>query len=173
MSVNGQLVEATVWSGGAERAGVGRSALVLGDGGTHELTAAGAAEDAPVGALGAVLHEPDPAVIRSQLIGDLARTLDARMIAPDIAWMTSDEHVATPFAQSFHIREVLPLHVPQLKRALRERGIGRLEIKKRGVDVDPAEFRTRLALRGDEEATLVLTRVGGDRRAILADRIRG
>nr|WP_218868498.1 class I SAM-dependent methyltransferase [Pseudoclavibacter chungangensis] len=173
VSVDGQLVEATVWAGGAQRAGVGRSALVLGRAGSNELVGTGAAEDVPVAALGAFLHEPDAAVIRSRLIGDLARRIDAHMIAPDIAWMTTDDEVRSPFAQSFRVLEVLPLHVPNIKRELRARGIGRLEIKKRGVDVDPAEFRTRLDLRGDGDATLVLTRVGDERKAILTERIGG
>ena len=47
----------------------------------------------------------------------------------------------------------------------------RLEIKKRGVDVDPAQFRRKLELRGDAEATLILTRIGAKRVAILADRV--
>ncbi len=51
------------------------------------------------------------------------------------------------------------------------RGIGTLEIKKRGVDVDPAALRTRLGLRGPESATLLLTRAGGRRLALLADRV--
>ena len=55
----------------------------------------------------------------------------------------------------------------QLKAALRERGIGRLTIKKRGVDVAPDALRKRLALSGDEEATVVLTRVGGHGAALL------
>ena len=52
-------------------------------------------------------------------------------------------------------------------------GIGRLEIKKRGVDIDPAAFRTALKLRGDGSATLILTRLGSKRLAILADRVPG
>ncbi len=56
-------------------------------------------------------------------------------------------------------------------RALRERGIGRLEIKKRGVDIDPATFRTALKLRGEGSATLLMTRIGSKRLAILADRV--
>ena len=148
VSVDGDLVEATVWAGGTERDGVRRSVLVL-DEGTHELSAAGPADDEPVGELGAFLYEPDPAVIRARLIGDVARTLGARMLAPDIAWMTGDHECATPFATAFRVREVLPLHAAKLKRELRARGVGRLEIKKRGVDLDPAAFRTQLGLRGD------------------------
>lgn len=171
VSVDGALVEATVWAGGTERAGVGRSALVLGEA-THELTSPGPADDEPVGELGALLFEPDAAVIRARLIGDVARSLSARMLAPDIAWMTGDTDARTPFASAFRVREVLPLQVSKLRRELRARGIGRLEIKKRGVDLDPAALRAQLALRGDEEATLICTRIGGARKAVLADRLR-
>ena len=45
--------------------------------------------------------------------------------------------------------EELPYREKQLRAALRERGIGRLTIKKRGVDVVPEQLRKRLALRGD------------------------
>ena len=38
--------------------------------------------------------------------------------------------------------ERFPLDVKTLKRELAARGIGTLEIKKRGVDIDPAQFRT-------------------------------
>ncbi|TPX01084.1 SAM-dependent methyltransferase, partial [Schumannella luteola] len=92
------------------------------------------------------LLEPDGAVIRARLIGELARRVDGRMIDPTIAWITSDASPATPFGQAFRVREVLPFDERKLKSALRERGIGTLEIKKRGVDVDPASLRARLGL---------------------------
>ncbi|CAG7844147.1 hypothetical protein USB125703_00372 [Pseudoclavibacter triregionum] len=171
VSEQGEVVEATVWRGATAREGVGRSALVLGRGRADELAAPGPAADAELGELGEYLHEPDGAVIRAELIGLLAERLGARMLAPEIAWMTSDAPADSPFAASFRVREVLPLDAAKLKRAMRERGIGTLEIKKRGVDVDPAELRKRLALRGDGSATLVLTRIGDRRRAILADRV--
>ena len=121
--------------------------------------------------LGAFVHEPDGAVIRARLIGDVARSLDAGMLDEHIAYLTSDAAVTSPFVVSFRVRESLPAEVRALSRALRERGIGRLEIKKRGVDVDPAALRTSLKLRGDEAATLLLTRIGAKRVAILADRV--
>ena len=82
------------------------------------------------------------------------------MLAEQIAYLTSDAALTSPFVSSFRVREVLPAETRALSRALRERGIGRLEIKKRGVDIDPAAFRTALKLRGDESATLILTRIG-------------
>ena len=144
---------------------------MIGRHGTAELTTVEEAQDADLGALGAVLYEPDPAIIRARLIGDLARSLGASMISESIAWMTSDTFTPTPFASAFSVREVLPLHASSLKGELRRRGIGVLEIKKRGVDIDPAEFRRKLALKGDESAVLILTRVGDRRVAVLADRL--
>jgi hypothetical protein len=93
------------------------------------------------------------------------------MLAPGIAYLTGDAPVTSPFVSSFRVRETLPADVRGLAKALRDRGIGRLEIKKRGVDLDPAKLRTQLKLRGDDEATLLLTRRGGKRLAILADRV--
>jgi hypothetical protein len=93
------------------------------------------------------------------------------MLAPGIAYLTGDAEATSPFAASFRVREVLPADVKALGSALRARGIGTLEIKKRGVDVDPAVLRTKFKLRGDESATLIVTRVAGKRLAILCDRI--
>ncbi len=117
------------------------------------------------------MHEPDGAVIRARLIGEVARALDAGMLAPGIAYLTSDAALTSPFVSSFRVREQLPADPKKLAQALRARGIGTLEIKKRGVDVDPAMLRKKMSLRGDEAATLILTRIGSKRLALLADRV--
>ncbi len=171
ISVDHEVVELGLWFGAVAREGVRRAALVLGAHGASELTGQGDSDDADVGELGEYVYEPDGAVIRARLIGDLARTLDARMIDPTIAYMTADAPLETPFAAGFRVRERLPLDKRTIKRALAERGIGTLEIKKRGVDIEPATFRTALALKGDASATLILTRAAGKRVALLAERL--
>jgi SAM-dependent methyltransferase len=171
VSVDRDVVELGVWFGPAARPGIRRAALVVGAHGVAELTAGADSADVEVGTLGEYLYEPDGAVIRARLIGDLARELDGRMVSDEIAYITSDGAVETPFAACFRIIEQLPLDERRLKRELQVRGIGRVEIKKRGVDIDPAAFRRRLAPRGDGEATLVLTRVAGRRVALLAERL--
>ena len=93
------------------------------------------------------------------------------MLAPGIAYLTSDAEITSPFVQSFRILEELPSDVKALRRALREREIGTLEIKKRGVDVDPAVLRTQLKLTGPRAATLILTRAGTSRVVLLAERV--
>jgi hypothetical protein len=55
---------------------------------------------------------------------------------------------------------------------LRERGIGVLEIKKRGSDIVPEQLRKELALKGEGAATLIVTRVGDAHRVLVAEAIR-
>ncbi|MDJ0337709.1 class I SAM-dependent methyltransferase [Cryobacterium sp. PH31-O1] len=172
VSVDGQLVEMGLWFGALARPGIRRAALLLTAGGVHELTAGADSDDAVVGALGSYVYEPDGAVIRARLIGDLARSLDARMLSESIAYLTNDTLTPTPFASAFRVLETLPFDEKKLRLALLERHIGTLEIKKRGVDVDPATLRTRLKLKGPESATLILTRTNGHRVALLVERVR-
>jgi len=171
ISVDRDVVELGLWFGAVARPGVARAALVIGEHGSAELTAAADSEDAGVGELGEFLYEPDGTVIRARLIGDLARDLGGSMLDPQIAWITADAAAATPFAQGFRVSETFSYDERKLKQALAARGIGTLEIKKRGIDVDPAQLRKKLALKGDRSATLILTRVAGKRVAILADRL--
>jgi SAM-dependent methyltransferase len=171
VSVDHDVVEVGLWFGAVARPGIRRAALVMGEHGTAELTAAADSEDASVGSLGEYLVEPDGSVIRARLIGDLARSIDARMVSESIAWLTTDEPVRSPFGACFRVIEQFPLDLRTVKKELAARNIGSLEIKKRGVDVDPAEFRKKLSLRGDSSATLILTRVAGRRMALLAERV--
>ena len=171
VSVDHEVVELGVWFGALAREGIGRAALVIGSHGTAELTAAEDSADVEAGELGEFLFEPDGAVIRARLIGDLARSLNARMLDPRIAYLTADNPAASPFASCFRVLESFPLDERLLKRELATRGIGTLEIKKRGVDIDPAEFRKKLSLGGTASATLILTRIGEKKVALLAERV--
>ncbi len=171
ISADGSTIELVLWSGALAREAVRRAALVVRGGEAWELTAPADTPDAEPRELGAFVHEPDGAVIRARLIGEVARALDAGMLSPGIAYLTSDAAMTSPFVSSFRVREQLPADPKKLAQALRARGIGTLEIKKRGVDADPAVLRKKLSLRGDESATLLLTRVGSKRLALLADRV--
>jgi len=170
ISVDREVVELGVWFGAAARPGIGRAALVIGDHGTAELTGAADSEDAPIGTIGQYVYEPDGAVIRARLIGDLARQIGASMLSPGIAYLTADKLVPTPFARAFRVIAVLPFDERTLRRELAARGIGTLEIKKRGVDVDPAQLRKKLSLKGRASGTLIVTRVAGRHCALLVER---
>lgn len=171
VSVDGQVVETGLWFGAVARPGVRRAALIMRGSERFELVAAADAPDAASRPLGEFIYEPDGAVIRARLIGQLAADLGAGMVGDGIAYLTGDRLVRTPFAAAFRIVASLPAGEKALRRALAERGIGTLEIKKRGVPVDPAQLRTRLQLRGPGSATLILTRAEGTHVALLAERV--
>ncbi|MFD1714659.1 SAM-dependent methyltransferase [Amnibacterium flavum] len=171
VTIDGDTVELAVWFGALARPGVTRSAVVQSGGATARIDAPADTEDPEPRELGRYLHEPAGSVIRGRLIGDVARRLDAGLVHPGIAYLTGDRPSPDPLAASFEIREVLPLDERGVARTLRSLDIGTLEIKKRGVDIDPAQFRKRLGLRGPGQATLVLTRLGSRRVAIRADRL--
>lgn len=170
VSADGTVVELALWFGDLARNGIRRTATVMGRHGLAELTAGGDSDDVPVGPLGEFVYEPDGAVIRARLIGDLGRNIGATMLSKSIAWLSSDAAVDTPFAARFRVVESLPYDIKALKKLVAARGIGTLEIKKRGVDVDPAELRKKLSPKGDGAATLILTRIAGRHTALLAER---
>lgn len=170
ISDRGEVVELVLWRGGLEREGVRRAALVTGSGGIAELTAPADAVDEPVGPLGDHVYEPDGAVIRARLVGDLARATGTRPVGPGIGYLTGGGIARSPFLTAFAIDAVLPFDRQRIRKELRARGVGRLEIKKRGVDLEPAAFRRGLALQGDEEAVLIVTRTDQRRVALLCHR---
>jgi hypothetical protein len=141
---------------------------VIGEGGLASLTE----EDDPgaeVRAVGEFLYEPDGAVIRAGLVTAVAAGVEGGLVDEHIAYVTADAAFRTPFARSYRVLEELPYREKQLRGALRERGIGRLTIKKRGVAVVPEDLRKRLALSGDAEGTIVLTRVAGQGVCLLVE----
>ena len=58
-----------------------------------------------------------------------------------------------------------------LKAWVREHRVGTLEIKKRGIDVDPAELRKKLQPKGPNSATLLLARTQDGTRALVVRRV--
>ncbi|WP_299037164.1 THUMP-like domain-containing protein [uncultured Pseudokineococcus sp.] len=169
-SVDGDVVEAALWSGPLARPGVRRSAVVVRGGAAAVVDDAAdpfAATAPPVGPVGGFLYEPDGAVVRAGLVGAVVAALDGRLVDPSIAYVTADRHLELPSATGYVVDEVMPFGLKPLRARLRERGVGRLTIKKRGTAVEPEELRRRLRLEGPEEAVLVLTRVAGRQSALI------
>ncbi|MCL2454798.1 MAG: SAM-dependent methyltransferase [Micrococcales bacterium] len=172
VSADGDVVEVGLWFGPLAPEGPGRSALVLTAGAAHQVAAG---PDGPpralVGPVGAYLYEPDGAVIRAGLVSQVAADVGGRLIDPTIAYLTTDHRAQTPVATGYRVLDDLPFGVKTLRAYLRERGVGRLEVKKRGTAVTPEALRAQLALRGDGAATVVLTRVAGAQRVLVVERL--
>jgi hypothetical protein len=170
----GECRQLVAWFGAIAGTSGGRRATVLGSTATPLAVVVGTGQVAPppVAPLARYLYEPDAAVLAARLADHLAAQMNVAAVAPSVAYWTSDTLVDEPAASAFEVVEVFPLHVKQLKPALRARNVGVLEIKKRGIDVDPQSLRQSLDLCGDEAATLLLTRVSGRGVALLARRLR-
>ncbi len=109
-------------------------------------------------------YDPDRAVVRARLVGVLASLTGGVEVAPGAGYVVSEAAVEVPWARRYVVLAALPLQVKPLRAWLRARGVGRLVIKKRGVDVDPDRLRRDLRLSGEgEELTCVLTSLAGRR----------
>ena len=157
----GDTVEVALWSGRGASPGQ-RSALVLPDG---RLTASGA-PPLPVRDLGRYLYEPAGSVIRAGAIPELGALLGAGLLDTQVAYLTSDQLQNTSLATAFEVHQQLSAKLKTLRKWVRQAEIGVLEIKKRGVDIDPSLLRKQLKLEGPNSATMVISRRG--RGAIVA-----
>ena len=162
VSDRGDVVEVALWAGPGSRPG--RRAAVV-DGAELVSEASG---DVDAGPLGDWLHEPDGAVIRAGLTGQVARSLDAHRVHDQVAYLTGPRPAQSPFVTSFEVLETLPLKA--LRGWVRDRRIGVLEIKKRGLDIDPAVLRKQLRPAGPHSATAVLTPTDAGATAIIVRR---
>jgi hypothetical protein len=119
------------------------------------------------------LLDPNPAVTRSGLVEDLARSLGGgsdsggndsaadvvAKIDPQIAFLTLSRPVQTPFARTLRVIDSAPWNEKRFARRLRELGIGAADIRRRGLAGDVDQIHRRLKLAGPNRATIVITRV--------------
>ncbi|TDE97624.1 class I SAM-dependent methyltransferase [Occultella glacieicola] len=173
VSVDSSVVEAGLWYGRLAPEGSGRSALVIRGTDQHLLSWPGdadaRAEQAPTGDLGAYLYEPDGAVIRAGLVARVAAELEGTLVDESIAYVTTGSRRTTPFATCYRILDSFDFGLKRLRSYLRTRDVGRATIKKRGTAVVPEQLRQQLALKGPNEATIVLTRLRGRQSVLVVE----
>src|SRR5690606_36451777 len=169
VSVDGTVVEAGLWFGPLAPEGPGRSALVLH--GETARTLAGDGSRGAVGPLAGYLYEPDGAVIRAGLVGTLATHLEGNLLDPTIAYVTCEapSSAGEGLATGYRVLDSMPFNVKRLRAYLRERGVGRITVKKRGTAGPAGQLRSQLALRGEGSATLVLTRIAGAQHVLVVE----
>ena len=163
VSDGGDLVEACLWGPGLATASRRATALPSG----AEIVGVGDPGD--VGEVGGWLHEPDDAVIRAGLVGELATRMGGRLVDAHLAYVTTDKERTDPLARSFRVVEELPYREKPMRAALVARDVGTLTVKKRGVDVVPEQLVKRLKLKGTQSATVILARIDDGARAFLVE----
>lgn len=166
VSAGGELKECVLWFGPLRT--TARRATVLP--GPHTLAADADAEMPYAEPVGAYLFDPDPAVVRADLVGLLAGELRAAPVEPGVAILTGAEPVRSPFAACYRVEHAAPLDPKKLRDHLRAAGIGRVTVLKRAIDADADAFRKGLKLAGgDGHRHVVLTRAGGKAIAVVAE----
>jgi hypothetical protein len=148
------LKEAVAWSPALATAT--RRATILPGG--HTLTPSDGAP-VPVRPPGGFLLDPNPAVTRAGLVEELGRATGCWKIDDQIAFLSSDQPVHTPFARTLRVIESAPWKEKQLTARLRALDIGAVDIRRRGLAGDVTKLHRRLKLRGTRRATLVMTRM--------------
>lgn len=113
--------------------------------------------DVPLkGSVDKFLYEPKPAILAGQLAPSWALSHDLQYIHSGVAYFTSDFASKLSGGTCYEILEELPFDLKKIKRHLKQHDIGRLEIKKRGVDTTPEQLRKKLKPRGKNGATLII-----------------
>ncbi len=156
VSFEGELREAVLWYGPL-RTALRRATVLPADLTMTEMESESDAITPPR----AVLYEPDPSLLRAGLVRQLAARLGAARIDPEIAYLTADTLLPTPWARAYRIEEAMPFGLKRLRQWLRARGVGSVTVKKRGSPVEPAALERQLKLRGAESRIIFLTKVGG------------
>lgn len=169
ISLAGELKECILWFGPLKTAT--RRATLLTATESFSLTATPSLARAPLSPPLAFLYEPDPAILRTGLVADLAQQLNAAQLDPDIAYLTADSLIPTPWATAFAIEAHLPFSQKRLREKLRALNVGRVTVKKRGSPLDVADFARSLKLKGDEERIIFLTQVNGQPWVLIANRV--
>lgn len=162
VSLNGELKECVLWFGALRTHA--RRATVLPSG---EALAGEPAACDDVVPVGAVLVDPDPAVVRAELVPVLAERIGAQPIDEQVQLLTASADVRTPFARTFVVESAEPFNVGRLREHFRARRVGRVTIIKRGSPADADDVMKKLKLEGDGHRTLFLARAAGAHTAIV------
>jgi THUMP domain-like len=158
LGLRDECLEALVWTGQLGRPGWVK-AVELPEGATIEAPRVDLADSfGRIGAVGGYLFEPVKSVVRSHLFGVLAAQHGLWQIDPRIAYLSGNAPISSPLLKGYQILKELPYDMKVLKEFLRKEEVGRLEVKKRGVNLIPEEFRAMVKLVGPNVGTLIFTK---------------
>lgn len=113
------------------------------------------------------LVEPHTPLVRSHLYPNMARHLHLAPLDYSIAYLTSTQKPPGDWWTSWEIIDHCSLGSDRVEKMLKRHQMGKLTLKKRGVDIDPQIELRRLRPMGDEKGILVYGRLHGKHHAFL------
>ncbi len=173
ISTRGECRQQVAWFGDLAQAHGQQAATVLFDGSANGCTIRGEPNLAlpTASQVGRYVFEPNAAVLAANLTGQLAMEVGLQAIAANIPYLTNDNPVDNALLAGFEVIESMPFNIRRLRQYLRKQGIGRLEVKKRGVRLTPEHVLAELSPTGDRAATLLLMPIGKRILAIICQRL--
>lgn len=169
ISVGGEMKECVLWFGALRSAAWRATVLPSG------ATLAAVDDPDPPGApaeVGAFVYDPDPAVVRAGLTGVLAEQLGLSPFDWQVATLTGPEEVRSPFVTAYRVEHSDRFHAGRLRDYLRDLGVGRVTMVKRGSMLDADDVTRKLKLSGSEHRFVILTRVAGEQAVIVCSRLQ-
>jgi THUMP domain-like len=167
LSVAGELKECVAWRGPLRTAH--RRATVLPAGDT--LAAESLPPAVEVTPIREYLFDPNPAVIRADLVDLLAANFGVTRFDHFVAGLTGDSPISSPFVTAYRVEQVLPFHVRKVGEWLKGRGIGRVTPVKCGADVDTDSALKHWKLSGSNHRYVIFTRSETRVVAVVAERM--
>jgi hypothetical protein len=165
--------EQLLWSGDlARKPGSRQATLVLADGQAYSIQGTGhepppALIDRPT-----FLAEPHAVVRAAGLQSALAQNLQLQLLDPQWSLFASQQPPPPdPLLSRFAILYSLPFNWKACKQVLRQEQYGQLEVKPRGIDLDPSSVAQRLRVPGSRQATLFVLRSARSSCLLIAERL--
>lgn len=171
----GDVVECAIWWGPLV-ARAGRTARVMGPAAAPVVVDESMADPVPplassLADVGTWLHDVDRAVIRAGLVGAATRATEGVESDEGTGYVLTSRDTTLGWTRRYAVHEAMPFTVKTLRAWLREHGVTGLTIKKRGIRLDDEQLRRDLRIGtkagSGEQATVVLTRVGGSPTALV------
>jgi hypothetical protein len=162
------------WAGARAPESGGYEALALDLAGEQETRLCGPRESVPAldheaAARVAWMAEPDPAVIRSGLLGKLARSEGLAPLGPKLAYLGGDRRPSSALLSSWRVVETCQADARRVRQMLARHAIGPLTVMKRGHPDDAQTLAKRLSGPGDRPGLLAVARTSAGHLALLLE----
>ena len=132
--------------------------------GREDFEIASSADDPPARHVadtpGAWLYEPDAAIIKARLTGELARQLHLEFLNRTVDYLVSDRLVEPFPGRSFRIEAYRPFRPKSFRKELTELGIANAAVQRRDFPLSVEELRKRYKIGESSERFLFFTKDG-------------
>ncbi len=168
VSLHGECKAAHIWCGELAQPGMWRATVLpSGESIAGDPLSAWVETDS----LQDYLYDPDPSLVRSGLVNLFAEQNSLSRLDDAEEYLTAGGFIDSPFVTGFKVIDILNRNEKQLRKYLRERNIGTVEIKCRHIPLDVERVRKSLSLKGENASTVIYARIAGKTKIIICRRL--